>query len=83
MNVSQYIPRTIKPRNRGWHAGEKVTFRTGVGSWKIGIVKSHGTARFSAGWNKFTEANTLLENQKLLFTLVEEPEELVFNVQRI
>lgn len=48
MNV-QHIPRNVKPQNMDWQVGEKVRFRTHVGSWGSKLVFNKGVPRFSAG----------------------------------
>lgn len=77
----QVIPRYITPRNREWKAGDKVTLVTDNGNWPLGIVMSHGRARFSAGWNKFVRDNRLRNSQVLVFTLVESDDGPILNVQ--
>lgn len=79
--VLQHIPKTIIPHGRQWIAGEKVLMRTTNGSWSVGIVYNHKIPRFSAGWNLFAKDNGLQQNQNLVFTLVEDPNGIAFDVQ--
>lgn len=77
----QHIPKHITPHNRNWQAGEEFTLTTVKGSWKVVVVFSNGAARFSAGWNGFSEANKLLKkSQNLIFTMVEKEKGITFNV---
>ncbi|WOH04109.1 hypothetical protein DCAR_0623515 [Daucus carota subsp. sativus] len=40
-----HIPVHVKPTNRAWIAGEKVSLRTAAGAWNVGIVLSGRKAR--------------------------------------
>ncbi|KAK1360110.1 hypothetical protein POM88_044584 [Heracleum sosnowskyi] len=75
-----YIPRYINLGNRNFNQGERVMFRFENEQWGIGIVYSNGLQRFSAGWNKFVKDNQISLNETVEFTLVEEEDELVFNI---
>lgn len=79
--ILQHIPRAIVPHDRQWIAGEKVLLRTNNGFWSVGIVYNHKIPRFSAGWNLFAKDNKLQLNQSLDFTLVEDANGIIFDVQ--
>ena len=76
----QHIPVHVKPTNRAWIAGEKVSLRTAAGAWNVGIVLSGRKARFSSGWNKFSSDNNLVQSQTINFSLVEGIDGIFFNV---
>lgn len=71
----------MKPQNREWEIGEQVLLSSVNGDWMVSIVFSNGTPRFSAGWNKFARDNNLRENQNLVFTLFEQQDVHLFDVQ--
>ncbi|KAL1811383.1 hypothetical protein ACET3Z_021448 [Daucus carota] len=75
-----HIPVHVKPTNRAWIAGEKVSLRTAAGAWNVGIVLSGRKARFSSGWNKFSSDNNLVQIQTINFSLVEGIDGIFFNV---
>ncbi|KAK1384321.1 hypothetical protein POM88_022056 [Heracleum sosnowskyi] len=75
-----YIPRYINLGNRNFNQGERVMFRFENEQWGVGIVYSNGLPRFSAGWNKFVKDNQISLNEKVEFTMVEEEDELVFDI---
>lgn len=77
----QHIPRNVKPLNRGWKAGEHVRLRTAAGTWTVKIVFNNGIPRFSAGWNQFSRYYKFKANQNLVFTLLEDEDGIVFDVQ--
>lgn len=77
----QYIPIAVTPNGRRWEGGEKVTFRIGHRTWLITVVLSTGLPRFSAGWNKFVADNELKVNDNLIFTLVQEERQLIFDIR--
>ncbi|KAK1401320.1 hypothetical protein POM88_000925 [Heracleum sosnowskyi] len=77
-----YIPKSITPRNRRWKSGERVLLTTDVGSWTVGVVTSKATTRFSAGWNTFAGKNEFITNQRLVFTMNEEADGIVFEVEK-
>lgn len=82
INLFQTIPKHITPQNRAWVAGEQVSIRTPTGMWTVGIVfNSSGAPRFSAGWNRFSRDNELRKNQMLVFTVEEEHDGIIFDVQ--
>ncbi|WOH08845.1 hypothetical protein DCAR_0728295 [Daucus carota subsp. sativus] len=74
------IPFSVKPRNRGWKAGEQVSLITGLGSWTCTLEMHHKCARFSGGWNNFSLENDLEKDQVLRFNLVEAENSIVFHV---
>lgn len=76
----QYIPKRIKPADRNWLSGERVTLRTENGEWSVWIVLSGTSPRFSGGWNSFCRDNALRVNDNLVFTLFDFPEGPVFDV---
>ncbi|KAK1401088.1 hypothetical protein POM88_000693 [Heracleum sosnowskyi] len=75
-----YIPQYINLRNRNFNQVERVMFRFENEQWGIGIVYSNGLPRFSAGWNKFVKDNQISLNETVEFTMVEEEDELVFDI---
>ncbi|KAK1388930.1 hypothetical protein POM88_017108 [Heracleum sosnowskyi] len=77
-----YIPKSITPRNRSWKSGERVLLTTDAGSWTVGVVCSKATTRFSAGWNTFAGKNEFITNQRLVFTMKEEADGIVFEVEK-
>ncbi|KAK1361406.1 hypothetical protein POM88_045880 [Heracleum sosnowskyi] len=77
-----YIPKSITPRNRSWKFGERVLLTTDAGSWTVGVVCSKATTRFSAGWNTFAGKNEFITNQRLVFTMKEEADGIVFEVEK-
>ena len=76
----QIIPFSVKPRNRGWKAGEQVSLITRLGSWTCTLEMHHKCARFSGGWNNFSLENDLEKDQVLRFNLVEAENSIVFHV---
>ncbi|KAK1352216.1 hypothetical protein POM88_053480 [Heracleum sosnowskyi] len=78
-----HIPSHVSARNRAWQSGEEVMLRTDVGTWMVRIVFNNGSPRFSAGWNKFARDNKFIVNQKLVFTLIEEDDVIVFDIQSV
>ncbi|KAK1389864.1 hypothetical protein POM88_018042 [Heracleum sosnowskyi] len=78
-----HIPSHVSARNRDWQSGEEVMLRTDVGTWMVRIVFNNGSPRFSAGWNKFARDNKFIVNQKLVFTLIEEDDVIVFDIQSV
>ncbi|KAL1808775.1 hypothetical protein ACET3Z_025765 [Daucus carota] len=74
------IPFSVKPRNRGWKAGEQVSLITRLGSWTCTLEMHHKCARFSGGWNNFSLENDLEKDQVLRFNLVEAENSIVFHV---
>ncbi|KAK1398640.1 hypothetical protein POM88_008503 [Heracleum sosnowskyi] len=75
-----YIPGYINPRNRNFNHGECVMFRFENELWEVGIVYCNGLPRFSAGWNKFVKDNQISLNETVEFNMVEEEDELVFEI---
>ena len=57
-----YPPLYVKPSSRECIAGEVVTLRNPRGAWRLVIVKDGRKARFSRGWNKFSDDNELDED---------------------
>lgn len=83
LNEKQHIPSNVKPQQRKWRHGEEVLLSTVNGDWMVRIVFSNGNPRFSAGWNRFARDNNLQQNQNLVFTLFEDQDMLLFNVQML
>ncbi|KAK1378622.1 hypothetical protein POM88_025366 [Heracleum sosnowskyi] len=75
-----YIPGYIKPGNRNFKHGERVTFRCENREWEVAIVYSNGIPRFSAGWNQFAKYNKLSLNETVEFTMVDEEDGLAFEI---
>ncbi|KAK1355667.1 hypothetical protein POM88_048923 [Heracleum sosnowskyi] len=78
--IVQYIPGYIKPGNRNFEHGERVTFRCENGEWEVTIVYSNGIPRFSVGWNQFAKYNKLSLNETVEFTMVDEEDGLAFEI---
>lgn len=76
-----HIPNEVQLNGRYWKDGDEVSCVTEKGSWQIGIVLNNGRPRLSAGWNKFAMENDLNESQILVFSMAEENEGIVFNIQ--
>ncbi|KAF1001423.1 hypothetical protein AG4045_014462 [Apium graveolens] len=77
----EYIPKEVAPRGRNWISSEQVNLVTENGSWIVTILVSNGRGRFSAGWNAFVRDNKLKGSKPLLFTLIENNEEISFSVE--
>lgn len=77
----QHIPADIRLGDRDWERGDRVVFRTEEGIWNINIVLNHGSARFSGGWSRFVKDNNLNLHDNLRFTLREEANTAVFDVE--
>lgn len=76
-----HIPRNIKFQNRDWNRGDCAKVRKTDGSWDPGIVLNNGKARFSAGWSKFVREQKLKKNDNLRFTLHEDDDIAVFDIE--
>ena len=72
----------MKPAGRDWMVGDEVTFVTNKGNWKIGIVISNGSPRFSAGWNFFIKDNNIKASNTLVFHMTEQDGTIVFRIEK-
>lgn len=71
----------MKFHNREWYHGEDARFRTNMGTWNIRIIINHDRDRFSGGWSTFVKDRELKENENLRFTLREEDDIPIFDVE--
>lgn len=77
----QLLPKDVSPLGRGWKSGKQVTCVTKNGRWKLGLILSNGCGRFSAGWNQFVRENKLTTGKTLVFNMVSNCDEVVFNIE--
>lgn len=57
-----------------------VIFSSEAWVWNIGLAKTDGRARFSAGWNRFVREFEAEVNDILVFKMVEEEYDIVFQI---
>lgn len=69
------------PQGRQWVAREEVKCITKKGTWKVKLVISNGSGRFSTGWNKFVKDNGVTQGKTLVFSMIEKNGKIIFNIR--